>query len=236
MTELEPYLKSLFFMSQSEIPVPPGYHRKQEILPVFAEKIEAIIQNYNAIDLVDTESVAEIIFTTLLTDKVIRVDEQKFAGKYYIFVRESYPAFRGTFVANDNIAVTAERIGKRFFPDVIEGIRSANIEVPAADRIVSLDHNDPKLVEIKKEFESLETQLKAGNDVGELDESDVAAAIAEVADLRRILEQLAVRWDDIRTRSINTLSWIGTQAAAAIVGAMALGILALLASFFGFQF
>lgn len=235
-SEINPYVEALYFMSQSEISVEDGYFRRDEIIPTIAEKVENLSANYEISDLVDVHSISNSIFDKLAEAKVFLVDSPKFAGDYYVFRPVKYKEFRDSFNGRDGIASTATRIGSRFFPDVFDGIRSAVAGIPAADRYVRLDHNNPQLIEIFEKISELESQLRSGNDVGSLDEDGVEAAISEVAELRSSLERPVVRKDAIRIRTVGTLTWIGKEAAGGLIGAAALALLALIASFFGFGF
>jgi len=108
--------------------------------------------------------------------------------------------------------------------------------VPASDRIVRLDHNDPDLGRAINDAKHLTRQLREGNDVGNLSAEAVAVAVQEVAQIAMSLEAPAVRMPAFQERTVSTLSWIGKEAAGALVGAAALGLLALLASLLGFAF
>ncbi|WP_336970345.1 hypothetical protein [Sphingobium aromaticiconvertens] len=108
--------------------------------------------------------------------------------------------------------------------------------IPASDRVVSLDDNDPKLKEIVSEARDLSKRIADSNDIGDMSDEDRKIAILEVDQLAHILEQPVVRISNIVQRAIGTLTWIGEQAAGAVVGAAALALLALIATYFGFIF
>lgn len=108
--------------------------------------------------------------------------------------------------------------------------------IPASDRLVTLDDNDPKLVEIVAEARDLSKRISDSNDIGAMSDQDREIAILEVNQLADILEQPAVRISNVTERAIATLSWIGEQAAGAVIGSAAMALLALIAAYFGFIF
>ena len=108
--------------------------------------------------------------------------------------------------------------------------------IPASDRLVTLDDNDPKLAEIVAEAKDLSRRISDSNDIGAMSDQDREIAIVEVNQLAEILEQPAVRISNVTERAIATLSWIGEQAAGAVIGSAAMALLALIAAYFGFIF
>jgi hypothetical protein len=63
--------------------------------------------------------------------------------------------------------------------------------VPAADRVVPLDHNSPSYREIVDDLERLENALRSSNEYS--DETEKGQRIAEVSASRRLLEAGQVR-------------------------------------------
>lgn len=107
------------------------------------------------------------------------------------------------------------------------------LEIPASDRIVTLDHNNPKLASAISDAKQLVAQLRETNDVGNLSPEAVALAVEEVSEIAMSLERPAVRMPAFGDRVVSTLTWIAKEAAGALVGAAALGLLALLAAILG---
>lgn len=106
-------------------------------------------------------------------------------------------------------------------------------EVPASDRIVTLDHNNPDLVRAISDTKQLAAQLQGSNDVGGMSPEAVAVAVDEIGQIATSLQRPAVRMPSFGNRVVSTLTWIGKEAAGALVGAAALGLLALLAMILG---
>lgn len=105
--------------------------------------------------------------------------------------------------------------------------------VPASDRIVTLDHNNPDLAKAISDAKQLAAQIQASNDVGNMSPEAVAVAVDEIGQIAISLEGPAVRMPSFGNRVVSTLTWIGKEAAGALVGAAALGLLALLATILG---
>jgi hypothetical protein len=114
-------------------------------------------------------------------------------------------------------------------------LSTTNVPVPASDRIVTLDHNSPQVREVIEAADGLASQLEETNDTGNLSAEAVEVAIDEVQQIASELRRLAVRMPAFSERAKSTLSWIGKEAAGALVGAAALGLLALLAALLGFS-
>ena len=109
-------------------------------------------------------------------------------------------------------------------------------QIPASDRLVTIDHNSPDVSRAIADAKQLASDLVLNNDVGNLSEQGVAVAAQEVNEIAQALEGPAVRMPAFAERAKSTLSWIGKEAAAALVGAAALALLALIAALIGFPF
>lgn len=126
---------------------------------------------------------------------------------------------------------------EHFWSDLERSLESPDqVWVPASDRIVKLDHNNPVLKEIQTAAADLRERLAESNDVGNLRPDQVEVAIAEIGQLEADLNGDALRVGGFRERAEGTLSWIGREAAGALVGTAALALLAAIAAFFGFTF
>jgi hypothetical protein len=108
------------------------------------------------------------------------------------------------------------------------------VNIPASDRIVSIDHNDERVIEIVSEARKLSDDLITANDLGAMNEDEVKAAVVEVNQIVAAFQSEKIRADRIYEFSKVTLKWIGTQAGGAIVGTMALALLSLIAAYLGF--
>lgn len=104
---------------------------------------------------------------------------------------------------------------------------------PAADRIVGFDHNSSEFRQILLEAEKLELNLDRPNDIGDMSPRALDVAREEVGFLKRLLSADFIRPAHVWRVAKSTLKWLGEQAAGALVGQLALGLLALLAALFG---
>lgn len=108
-------------------------------------------------------------------------------------------------------------------------IRSA----PASDRIVQLDHNNPKVEEMVSAVQDLKVRIRMGNDLGDLTVEEAKVAAQEVEQIELALKGEFVRPEQLMTFTRKSLKWIGDKAAGAAVGKAALALLAMIAAFFG---
>lgn len=108
--------------------------------------------------------------------------------------------------------------------------------VPAADRIVRLDHNSTVFQDFKVAFDNLEEGLRASNNLGGLSANEFYVAKSEVAQVGIDCERQWVRPSHLWRVAKSTLLWLAETAAEAIVGALALAALAALATLLGIQF
>jgi hypothetical protein len=119
---------------------------------------------------------------------------------------------------------------------VAEGANSAKPfeSIPGSDRVVGLDHNSRSFVEVVSGAKDLQAQLLSANDVGDLSPRQVQVAAHEIEQIVETLQQDYVRPFALWSRSSSVLGWIGKEAAAALVGAAALALMALIATLLGF--
>ena len=108
------------------------------------------------------------------------------------------------------------------------------LQVPAADRVVTLYHNAPEIYQIISEAQALENHLRTANDLGSLSEEERKAAVNEVRLIKEAFDADFVRPALVFERAKTTLQWIGNKAAEAAIGAAAVSLLALIATYFGF--
>lgn len=104
---------------------------------------------------------------------------------------------------------------------------------PASDRLVRLDDNDPKVSEIRASLGELKQKIRTGNDLGSMSAEAAQAAHLEVERLEQAFQLQTARAGWLMGMASATLPWIGKEAAGAVVGALALAILALIGRFLG---
>jgi hypothetical protein len=119
------------------------------------------------------------------------------------------------------------------FPQASTALTSVELEIPASDRIVSVDHNSTEVQEIKAAVDELVRKIRFGNDLGDLSEEEAIVAANEVYRIGTFFDDNIVRQNTVMTTAKITLAWISDKAGGAIVGILAIGLLSMLASFFG---
>lgn len=92
---------------------------------------------------------------------------------------------------NDNVAAVADQLFQPFARELRRYLERQISDIPASDRVVRLDHNDPKYKEVMNALETLERALKESNDYD--DSEDKEQKIAEVSAGQRLLRSVKVR-------------------------------------------
>jgi hypothetical protein len=110
-----------------------------------------------------------------------------------------------------------------------------NVAVPASDRVVRLDDNDPALVEIRSAAAELKRRIRTGNELGELNVDQAIAAAGEVSQLEDAFSAETVRPQEVVARSRRTLNWIASKAAGSFVGEAAASLLKIILLYFGIR-
>jgi len=120
----------------------------------------------------------------------------------------------------------------RAFEREIERRGHDALSAPAADRIVSLDHNSVPHRELEAQLIDLETSLAQANDFpgSPADQTQIAA---EIGAGRRLLRASQVRLSALTALLVPALKWIATQSMAGIIGSVALSVAGLLLALFG---
>lgn len=103
--------------------------------------------------------------------------------------------------------------------EIMEAMRST--DVPAADRVVTIDHNSDEVIGIDEKLSELEQSLEKSNEVGAVLGDNRVAAITEVGILRKFLKSTELRVSIFLEVSKKSLSWITEKAGSAVVGDLA---------------
>lgn len=111
--------------------------------------------------------------------------------------------------------------------------RLANAPIPAADRVVRLDHNSAEFDEFSLALRKLTESIRTTNDFGDLTEEEVEVMKSEVLTIVPNRKQEWVRPAHIWQVAKSTFLWIAERAAGAVVSALALAALAALAAVLG---
>lgn len=105
--------------------------------------------------------------------------------------------------------------------------------VPAADRIVTLDHNSAAFKEFKAAFHKLEKSIRTSNDLGEMSSEEVEVAQSEISQIGSEKQLQWVRPAHIWQIAKSTLLWLLEKVAGTAVEKLVLSALSLLAKLLG---
>lgn len=111
--------------------------------------------------------------------------------------------------------------------------RLETARVPAADRIVGLDHNSAAAKEFTVAIKKLEESIRTSNDLGELSAEDIEVARNEISQLAAERKLKWVRPAHIWQIAKSTLLWIFDKSSDAAFGLLALAVLESLAKLLG---
>lgn len=114
---------------------------------------------------------------------------------------------------------------------LIERLRSA--EIPAADRIVRIDHNSEAFKDFEKAYKKFIEAVSTANDLGVQSEEEIEVLKSEIGLLGRMKDQVLVRSSQIWQFARNTILWIAEKAAGSIIEDLAVKLLAGLAILLG---
>lgn len=129
------------------------------------------------------------------------------------------------------------QFGDEWIKELLQKLKSGYAEggiVPASDRLVSVNDNDPKVAEIRDAARELRTALEISNDLGRMNAEQVQVAVDEVRKIEVTFQSKTIRASAAYRMASDSLSWIAREAGGAVVGTAALALLALIAKFLGF--
>lgn len=92
---------------------------------------------------------------------------------------------------------------------------SLDAEIPASDRVVTINHNAPEYEEVRTGLEGIEEQLRGSNKIG----PDIKEqALAEMSASKALISARLVRLDAIKVVLIGMLRWVGKVFAETLLG------------------
>jgi uncharacterized protein YegP (UPF0339 family) len=115
--------------------------------------------------------------------------------------------------------------------DVLHQIR--NVPIPAADRIVTPDHNSKEFRDFKSAHSKISDKFRASNDLQEFSTEELDFAKNELAEIGQEAERPSFRGEHLWLKAKSTLLWIAEKAADGVVKALAVGLLVAIASLIG---
>ena len=182
MSDIIPYITTLFLKQNSQLAMPSGHLRKEEMKGSLIEQVRDVMRAWEIEDIASLTKVSDQIFDILLENRIFHMQEFDFAGMYCTYIPKRYPAFREKYMAENLISQASSLVGDRFFPDAFDGYRQQNghetpqIDIPASDRIVELGDNHPLVENIK----DLSIKIDESNSIHEELGADADQIVAEV--------------------------------------------------------
>ncbi len=111
--------------------------------------------------------------------------------------------------------------------------RIARAAVPAADRVVGLDHNSEVYRNFSSVLDDLEKGIRTSNELATMNSDAFEAMKSEITLLRTQVDQNEGRPEQIWVLAKSTLFWVADASASAVIGMLALAVLAALAPLLG---
>ncbi len=179
-------------------------------------------------------------------------DDLRLAGQISLFRRLASGELDATNFAHDyfssggiSIARTIQEMSDQLFRPLSEDLRlkfdelveAAEAEgeggVPAADRMVALDHNSRAYKDAVRQIEAVEEGLRTNNKIAP---DDKARLQAEIESGKRLLAAPKTRVDAVRVVLLGALGWIAMTFASGALGELADSALHAVAALLGLPF
>jgi hypothetical protein len=150
----------------------------------------------------------------------------------------SYSDFDHTFFGNTRYDDMVFEITRQVFNPMSRDLRKylvkvarapadqPSTDVPASDRTVRLDHNNPKYQTIRSDLEKLRNDLRGVNDYP--DETDKQQRVAEIEAAQTLLSAPRARVDALISVVYRGLKYIAKKFADTTIGLLATGLLTLI--------
>lgn len=197
--EIFPHLRVLFARTFPSIGWPSGYHREDEAKSAVERKASELIETYGISDLVRPDSFSDFLYADMKAKAVVREHQERFAGKYVNFSDAQFRQYTTKIDGTDPLAGAANRIGKRFFPDVFQGYRAqlaGDLGKPIPSEVIrsqpwsTLEISKPTLAEIKERADGLIAAIEQAD----LDEKQRANALAHARAVLTLIDAPNPPW------------------------------------------
>jgi uncharacterized protein YegP (UPF0339 family) len=108
-----------------------------------------------------------------------------------------------------------------------------DIQIPAADRLVSPNHNSKEFKNFEVAQEKLADKLRRSNDLRDFESEELAVALHEVSAIGDEARKSSLRVERLWNMAKNTLFWIFEKTVDGVIKALAVGALIALAALLG---
>ncbi|MWV28086.1 hypothetical protein [Aurantiacibacter rhizosphaerae] len=216
--------------ADGEPKIAESFLRQEELLSCIKDYVVRNLAKEKAENLVDVEEIVDFIFDLLEESGVITKKETPLSGDYFKFNQKKFANFRPIFLHESPTHRIASEIGRRYYPDVFAtihrgievddpdaagaareessgpsaiGILSDEVVaeiVPAADRLVTLNHNSPEHKEVSSKLDEIFQTARSDNEFGStpaererlLNSLEAAQALWKSAELKVIQVKVGV--------------------------------------------
>lgn len=197
MDELFPYIRAMFVSENLKLRISTDYYRDNEIQFALERMTKELLKDTVIKESFDYTGFSSYLFNALLNAKVLIKDAPKFAGTYYQNDHQRFTDYRSEFLKSDGIYNTSRRIGQRFFADVFSGFLETKAEteaegdtamqIPAADRVVSLGHNEPDYLIVAEGLEELGEAVRSVN-IEDIEEAERSRLLSSIYSAQKLWE------------------------------------------------
>jgi hypothetical protein len=196
--------------------LPDNFVLEYEMKAVLETNLTSTISKVNGERLIDPSQLAERVFDDLLTVGAFEIVEGDVVGPYFKLPAVKYNTYRSAVCSQNEIIKRSRVIGGRYFPEALAAFEqqltdgnlaaftppagddatarisdSAEAEVvPAADRRVSLAHNQPEYEEIAESLQAAIEEVSAlkTNEISNDEKASALASLRSAAELWRAYE------------------------------------------------
>jgi hypothetical protein len=172
-------------------------------------------------------------------DRTERLGQQLGLMRFLAKEEMAFVSFTSDFLwggkkLDDNVDLLNDQIIRPFARDLLKHIQKSQagqVEVPATDRVVALDHNSAGMVELDCRLAEVESKLTESNSVTL--EEGYSRNLAEISAARRLFQATSVRVQPVIDLLVPALKWVGSKVADGAISAAITAILILLATVIG---
>jgi len=233
MSDIDPYIKIMFFTDVSDLQISALRYRIDEISVKLLDQLEKVVVKRGAENVTDDAALAAELFDELAENNVFIQETERFAGTYYVYSSNNYKSYRDKVLRASEIYAASQRIGSRFFPDVLEGFRNFRYEengeglpsvafAPASNRLVSLQHNQVRDLDAhaSKIIEAVSSQNQIDERPGFRE-----LIIGQLKAGRELIRAGEFRLYLLQISLIETLNWLVRKYAKDLIGDLAVRLL-----------
>lgn len=175
-------------------------------------------------------------------DRTARMAQELALFRHFTFGEQEWSDFSSNFLWSgsryeDMIAEINSQIFEPFTRRLLkEFLRAANAsaeEIPAADRLVTLDHNSSAYQSAVTSLDEVTKATVGSNELGSNVPTEKERVVAELEAGRHLLKARQIRVQAALQLLLPALRWIGDHAGGTIVGALVTAAIAALAAVFG---